>query len=340
MLWRLCLLIVAVWLNACQAQQAHDIKETRFLLGTIVEFTVYTDNDALALSAIRQAAAEMQQVERKFTIHGAEPNSVRSFNQALAGQEVQLDTEVNTLLMQSLAMHQQTQGAFDPTLGDLNLRWGFSSEKKPTQPLPASLIEQGLTNSGVLNVEQTAKQTWLKKKNGLKLDFGAIAKGLAIDKGIESLLSMGVKHAIINAGGDMRVIGDHGGKPWTVAVRHPRLDTPLGWFEVSEGVSIVTSGDYERFFLHDGKRYHHILDPGTGVSVMSNMSVTISAPTAAIADALSTAMFVLGYEKGVAIIEAMPDTEAIWVNAKQEVQMSSGMTGWFHTVAADLQVKH
>jgi len=322
--------IILLGLGSCQQEQGTNTKETRFLLGTIVEFTIFNDNEELALQAIQEATNAMQAVENTFTIYGSVNNSVKAFNRALVGQEVELEPSVSSLLDLSFKVHQQTLGAFDPTLGELNQRWGFSNAQQPTVPLKKSEVFAALQQSGVQKLKQVHPNVWVKSQEGLKLDFGAIAKGLAIDQGVQALKVRGIQHAIINAGGDMRILGDHGNKPWKVAVRHPRVETPLGWFEVKHDLSIVTSGDYERFFIYDGKRFHHIIDPKTGYPSQSSLSVTVSAPTAVQADALSTAMFILGYEKGMDIIETIDNVECVWVDVSLTVHMTSGMKAQFH----------
>jgi len=317
-------------LISCQSQQSFDIKETHFLLGTIVEFTVYGDDETLALAAIKQASLAMQAVENEFATHGDIANSVKTFNQAKAGQKVLLSPSVDALLRQSIVVHKQTLGTFDPTLGYLNQSWGFSSLIQPIRPLTPQVIQDSLQFCGVRHIQPSGKYQWFKHVDALQLDFGAIAKGFSIDVGIKTLKKLGVKHAIINAGGDMRLLGSHGDKPWKIAVRHPRQDKPLGWLEVKEDVSIVTSGDYERFFMYEGKRYHHIIDPETGQPAQGSLSVTVVAPTATQADALSTAMFILGFEKGSSIIASMDDVEALWVDVNQQIHMTAGMKAVFH----------
>ncbi|MDQ7001358.1 MAG: FAD:protein FMN transferase [Ghiorsea sp.] len=318
-------------LLSCQSS-VPDVKETRLLLGTVVTFTVSGVPEDLALQAITQAATVMQQVENKFTTHGDMQNTVKAFNQAAVGEAIHLDVAVDKLLQQSIIYWQQTQAAFDPTLGDLNKRWGFSGDKAPSKPLSKAEVQQGLMRSGADKLRRISPQTWVKDKAGIQLDFGAIAKGLAIDKGIEALRQSGVEHAIINAGGDIRILGDHRGQPWRIAIRHPRQDVALGWVDISKGTSIVTSGDYERFFISQGKRYHHIIDPKTGFPAMKSMSVTVQADTAMQADALSTALFILGFEQGLPMVEKMVDVEAVWVDAKGNVHMSSGMKSIFQSL--------
>jgi len=322
-------LVVLFLLSSCQ-QSLEDVKETRLILGTVVTFTVAGASEQAALDAITQAAAVMQDVENTFTTHGDIPNTVKVFNQTKAGEPVHLFAAVDDLLQQSITYWKKTQGAFDPTLGDLNMRWGFSGDKAPVVPLTKIEVQQSLVLSGVGAIHRVSPQTWVKDKAGIQLDFGAIAKGLAIDKGVEKLQQLGIQHAIINAGGDMRILGDHNSQSWRIAIRHPREDKALGWLDISADTSIVTSGDYERFFMYQGKRYHHIINPKTGFPAEQSMSVTVQAPTAMQADVLSTALFILGFGKGLPLVESMPNVEAIWVDSNKLVHMSSGMKSKFH----------
>jgi len=322
-------LVVLFLLSSCQ-QSLEDVKETRLILGTVVTFTVAGASEQAALDAITQAAAVMQDVENTFTTHGDVPNTVKSFNQAKAGEPVHLVVAVDNLLQESITYWKQTQGAFDPTLGDLNMRWGFSGDKAPVVPLTKIEVQQSLVLSGVGAIHRVSPQTWVKDKAGIQLDFGAIAKGLAIDQGVKKLQQLGIQHAIINAGGDMRILGDHNSQSWRIAIRHPREDKALGWLDISADTSIVTSGDYERFFTYQGKRYHHIINPKTGFPAMQSMSVTVQATSAMQADVLSTALFILGFGKGLPLVESMPNVEAIWVDSNKLVHMSSGMKSKFH----------
>ncbi len=304
--------------------EARDIKETRFLLGTIVEFTVYTDDESRALKAIAEAAQVMRDVEQAFTIFGVHDNSVKQFNRAKVGQVVVLQDEVDALLRLSLMIHQQTQGAFDPALGTLNQLWGFSGEIMPTQPPSQQHIQQALAKSGSRHVDSQGRG-WVKQVQGLQLDFGAIAKGYAIDQGVKVLKKHGFHQAIINAGGDMMVLGTHGDKPWRIAIRHPRADQPLGWVEIDQDSSIVTSGDYERFYMYKGRRYHHILDPQTGKPSSASQSVTVIAANATLADAWSTALFVLGSKQGIDIVQKRKAMAALWVKADGSFRQTQGI---------------
>ncbi len=294
-------------------QAAQDVHETRFLLGTLVEFTIHTKDEKTALKAISKAAQVMQQVEDTFTTYGDVDNTVKQFNQAGVGQAVRLTPEVDRLLLQSISIHQQSHGTFDPTLGVLNKLWGFSGERLSTEPPTDAKIQQALAQSGLQNIQKT-EQGWVKKVQGLALDFGAIAKGYAIDQGIQVFKQYGFTQAIINAGGDMRILGQHGDKPWRIVIRHPRQSQALGWVQVEHDTSIVTSGDYERFYMYQGQRYHHILNPETGKPAINSQSVTVVAPTAMLADAWSTALFVLGSEQGLKVVKKKKGLSVLWTN--------------------------
>jgi len=329
---------LAIWLGcclslvACQLNSEIDTKETHFLLGTIVEFTVVGDNQDLATAAITDAAAQMRQVEAMFTTYGESKNTVKTFNEAQIFTPVQLDAPVDALLQQSLSLMKTYQGSFDPALGQLSLAWGFSTGEEHLHALPLNQVKTLLSQSGGAFVQRVGEGLWQKTKPGVWLDFGAIAKGYAIDVGIQALQKRGVTSAIINAGGDMRILGSHGKNPWKIAIRHPRKDTSLGWLEVRGDISIVTSGDYERFFIEDGQRYHHILDPKTGYPSSASMSVTVLAPTATLADAVSTAMFIWGPKKGLPTIEKTAGLEALWLDNNAALFMSSGLAPIFHAL--------
>ena len=316
------LCIFCFGLSACQPA-FKDVKETQFLLGTLVEFTIYTDDEEHGLEAITLAAKEMRRVQDTFTTFGKVDNSVKQFNQASVNTWVTLDEEVTMLLLKAIELSKKMNGAFDPALGQLNQLWAFSGEASPKIPPIQEAIQAALVQSGIANIEHS-EQGWAKKVQGLALDFGAIAKGYAIDQGIKILKKHGVHHAIINAGGDMRILGDHGGQPWRIAIRHPRYDKPLGWIEVAEDTSIVTSGDYERFYMYQGQRYHHILDPNTGRSSVESQSVTVMASDAILADAWSTGLFVLGEKGGLAVVEKTGNVEAFWVTNRGAYVKTSG----------------
>ncbi len=301
MLIRLCMGMLLLLTTACSP--ASDIHDTRFIMGTLVEFTITpdTDRDIDAAAAIRAAANEMQRIEDAFTIYGDQPNAVKAFNATPPHVAIALPAEIAKVLTLALHIKDLSHGAFNPALGGLNLLWGFSADETPTHPPSAQAIQQAIPPRHCIEQATTAngKPGWLRTDPRCLLDFGAIAKGYAIDQGIKILKSHGIKNAIINAGGDLRLIGKHGDKAWRIGIRHPRKHREmLASLQLEGDVSIVTSGDYERFFIDQGKRYHHLINPQTGWPATGAQSVTIIARNAALADAWSTAVFIQG-RKGI-----------------------------------------
>lgn len=287
---RILIIHLLLWLSACSPNE--DIHETRFIMGTLVEFTVAATNAEQAPEAIAAAAAEMQRIENDFTIYGDHPNAVKAFNATAPGTAVALPDEVSALLARALEIKQQSDGAFDPALGELNLLWGFSNDPPPTAPPASNAIAAAIPPTHCI---ERRGNRWLRRDARCLLDFGAIAKGYAIDRGIAIFRAHGINNAIINAGGDIRLIGSHGARAWQIGIRHPRnRDTVLSALQLTGDVSIVTSGDYERFYIDHGERYHHLIDPQTGWPAKRSQSATVIAANATDADAWSTALFILG----------------------------------------------
>jgi thiamine biosynthesis lipoprotein len=157
------------------------------------------------------------------------------------------------------------------------------------------------------------------------VDLGGIAKGYAVDRAIDILRAAGIQHAAISAGGDSRILGDRMGQPWTIGVRDPRNKDGVATLLPLYDTAISTSGDYERYFEEDGVRYHHIIDPTTGRSAGKCWSVTILGPTATITEGLSKSVFVLGAERGIALIDSLPDVDAIVIDAEGRMHYSKNL---------------
>jgi len=287
-------------------------------MGTLVEFTIAAVDSEKADPAIAAAAREMQRIEDAFTIYGDQPNAVKSFNASTPGTPVTLPDEVAALLTLALRVKQQSGGAFDPALGKLNLLWGFSLDPPPAAPPDSDAIRAAIPPAHCIEKQGNI---WLRLDARCLLDFGAIAKGYAIDRGIAVLREHGIANAIINAGGDIRLIGSHGQKPWRIGIRHPRNQGDVIASLMLHGdISIVTSGDYERFFIDNGKRYHHLLNPQTGWPARGAQSATIIANNAALADAWSTALFIQGAD-GIKWLDGK-EQKALLVDIKGEIHGS------------------
>ena len=308
-------------ITAC-SKSIEDTQETRFMMGTLVSFTIVNIEPKQAKQAIRLAADEMQRIENIFTIYGDIHNDVKAFNQSPINILYPLNPEVAGLLSIAMQVAQQSHGGFSPTLASLNKLWGFSQAIPPTSPPSMNAITEHL--QGTQNCLIQKNQGWIRTSQNCQLDFGAIAKGYAIDRGIETLKQHGIEHAMIDAGGDIRIIGQHGSQPWRIGIRDPRQhDKIIGILNLQGDASVVTSGDYERFYMYQGKRYHHILDPKTGMPSQKNQSVTVIAGNATLADAWSTALFVSG-EKGLSLAQSN-HIQTLIIDHQGIQQQSKGM---------------
>ncbi|MCC7074459.1 MAG: FAD:protein FMN transferase [Deltaproteobacteria bacterium] len=253
-------------------------------------------------------------------------------NRAAGKGAVAVPAELRALLRRSLELAALCDGAFEPTWAALWGLWDFKA-KEPRLPDAAALAAatrlidyRGLV---VDDVKGTAHLT----RAGMKVGLGGIAKGWALDRAADLLRKRGITSFLLSAGGQVYAGGSKGGVPWQVGVRDPR-GGPDEFFAVLEvvDVSVSTSGDYERFFEQDGVRYHHILDPKTGMPSRGLRSATVIAHDATLADALSTALMVLGRDKGLALVERLPGVQALVVDDQGRIGTSSGLTTQLHVV--------
>lgn len=300
-------------------------------MGTLVEVQAGGPK-ARVEEAITAAFREIARIERMMSPSGE--GELAQLNARAHSRPVRVSFELFQLLERSMDYHELTGGKFDITLGKLLELWGFSSsfgepeeaQSPPQQPPPLEAIKAVLTERW-LKLDREKRTVQLGPN--AKLDLGGIAKGYAVDRAIEVLREHGVRAALVNAGGDIRVLGRRPGllnsRPFKIAIQHPRAeDEILGIVELTDR-AIATSGDYERYFVADGVRYHHILDPATGWPAQGCISVTVIAPTALEADALATGVFALGPEQGLALLERLPQVEGIIVTSEGQILKSEGL---------------
>lgn len=325
---------VAVSFTSCKRDEIRPHSRQSTAMETYVSVTTYDGNlsqhDAYAL--IDSAFAEVNRIEHVMTDY-SESSEIGTINRKAGADTVSVSDEVVSLLQASLSFSQQSAGAFDVSIGAIVKAWDFLSSE-PEVP-SRSKIRMVLRLTGFKNVMVEGTKVFLTEK-GMRLDLGGIAKGYAVDRAVEILKRNGVKHAIVDIGGNLGVWWEGTrGVDSTVAeilVRHPRKDGKyFGSLKVgTAGVS--TSGDYQRYFFHDGVRYHHIIDPATGYPARDVVSVTIIANDALNADALSTLVFVLGREKGMNFIKDREGVEGIIVWEEEGVlhhELSPGLQGKF-----------
>jgi len=295
--------------------------ESQDKMGTRIDVQLWHEDEAVAGELLQAAMAEFDRIEAAMSTY-RDLSEISGVNREAAVAPVRLSTELFSLVMLSLELAEITSGAFDITYDSVGQLYDFRERQRPDE----SAISARLDSINYEHVELDAKEQTIRfLEPGVRINLGGIAKGYAVESVISLLREAGVSHALATAGGDTRLLGDRRGKPWLVGVRDPddegSLVTRLGL--VDEAVS--TSGDYERFFVEDGERYHHILDPGTGRSAGNVRSVTVVGPDATMTDALSTSAFVLGPEDGLKLIEKLDGYEAIIIDTERRVRVSAGL---------------
>lgn len=299
-------------------------EKTQLMLGTVISASAYGDN---AASALDLAFDKVDEIDKKMSRYrtGSEVDLV---NQNAGIKAVKVSPETFYVIEKSLDYARQTDGAFNPLIGELVDLWaiGTENEKVPDEEEISRLLPSLDYNYLDLNKDSHMVRLTSDK---VKLDLGAIAKGYAADAMRDVLLEEGINSALLNLGGNVIVIGNKpDGSPWAIGVQDP-LGSERG--EIvgivnSIDTSVVTSGHYERFFESDGNIYHHIFDPFTGYPAEKGViSSTIISPSSIDADVLSTSIFVLGKDRGLELIESMPNAEAIIITEDLHVYTSSGI---------------
>ncbi|MBC8283930.1 MAG: FAD:protein FMN transferase [Nitrospinae bacterium] len=306
--------------SACGDSNSFSHRRSQFLMGTLVEISVNDTNEEKAQASIQKAFREIRRLENLMSgyIQGSE---ISKINQSAGKERVTVSEELMEVLQRSLVWSEKTEGAFDITIGPVQNLWNFDQPSLPSK----TSIEKALSNINFKSIQLDKNTVFLFKKN-MKLDLGAIAKGYAVDRAIEILKENKINHALVNAGGDLRTIGKRSDNlSWKIGLQHPRKPESLLASLALSGKAVATSGDYQKYFELDGKRYHHILDPKTGYPSTKLMSATVITNNVMDADALSTALFVLGPEKGIALLDSLKDTEGLIVNSNGKVSLSKNM---------------
>lgn len=308
--------------NVLFSQQS--FQRTLKLMGSRFDITVVEKDSITANKYINLAVAEITRIEK--LISSWDKNSETSKINKNAGiQAVKVSSELFNLIQQAIAISKLTDGAFDISYASMDKIWKFdgSMTSFPSkEKIKNSVIKVGYQN---IVLDQKNQTVFLKRK-GMKIGFGAIGKGYAADKAKKLLLSKGVKSGIINASGDMNTWGNQpNGKDWTIAITNPlNKNKVYGVFPLKKG-AVVTSGNYEKYVVFNGIRYTHIIDPRTGYPSSGIISATVFAPSAELADALATSIFVMGYEVGLNLINQLPKIESIIIDDKGNIHKSNGI---------------
>jgi len=291
------------------------------IMGTRIMVQLWADDRVAGEQAIDAVMADMQHVDETMSTY--KPTSeVSKVNAEAADRPVPISPDLYALLDTALGYSRITEGAFDITYASVGYMYDFRAHVRPTDQQIRSALPAVNFRHVLLDPKQ---QTVRFTQRGVRIDLGGIAKGWAVDRGIAILQQRGYTHALVNAGGDSRVIGDRRGQPWVIGISDPNHPERYFTRVPLTDTAYSTSGDYERYYDENGVRYHHIIDPHTGHSASRVRSATVIAPTATRTDGLSKTAFVLGAEEALRIYGTLPDVEAILVTPDGRVLYSKGL---------------
>ncbi|MDR2214985.1 MAG: FAD:protein FMN transferase [Nevskiaceae bacterium] len=313
------LILPLLW--AATAAQAEWLHREQAIMGTRTAVELWASERAAGEAAIDAVFNDMKRIDELMSTY-KDTSEVSKVNREAAQHPVQVSAELLGLLETAQHYSEISQGAFDITYASVGYLFDYRNHKRPDQAtidktLPAVDYRQ-------LKLDR-ANRTVFFAKPGMRIDLGGIGKGYAVDRGIEILRKLGFAHALVNAGGDTRVLGDRMGAPWIVGIRHPDRENEVVLRIPLEDAAFSTSGDYERYFDDGGVRYHHILNPKTGQSPHDIRSVTLISSTATRTDGLTKTVFILGPQEGMKFIDSLEDVDGVIIAADGKVSYSKGL---------------
>jgi thiamine biosynthesis lipoprotein len=288
------------------------------IMGTEIQVELWHQDRSQACAAIAAVMTEMNRIDQAMSPY-IESSLLSQLNAKGAAEFVEVGPELFGLINRSQGYSILTGGAFDVTYASAGRYYNYREGKKPD----ADTLREAVEAINYRHVELDHRHHAVRfHHEHVYIDLGGIAKGHAVDSGINILQRLGIEQAMVSAGGDSRIIGDRRGEPWVVGVKNPRDPNAQVVVLPLLDSSVSTSGDYERYFVQDGVRYHHIIDPTSGDSARSVMSVTIIGAEATATDALSTSVFVMGVARGIELIDRLIGIDAIVVDGQGNVHMS------------------
>lgn len=316
--------VTALILTANHSNRKHIFKDSRNSLYTFVTITVVATSEEIAKQATDAAFLELERLGELLNFY-AEDSELSAVNRNAGIAPVKVAADTLEIIKAAVFAGEQTEGGFEVTLGPIVKLWNFNEKIIPS----GAQVKENLAAVGYENIviDEGSSSVFLKKE-GIQIDLGGIIKGFAADRAVEVLKKNGIEDGIVAVAGDIRTFGSQlNGKPWRIGIQNPRQqgnkDALLATVDLKDE-SISTSGDYQRYFIENGKRYHHLLNPKTGFPENRCQSVTIIAENAASTDAFATGIFVMGPEKGLVVLESL-GMDGIIVDRKGDVLMTEGI---------------
>jgi len=291
------------------------------MMGTEVSVYLWSEDPDEGQQALEEVFVEAERINRLMSTY-IDGSEISEINRMAAERPVVAGEELFRIIQRSLDISVLTRGAFDITYDSVGQHYDFRARQRPDEDTVET--EKEYIDYRYVRLDQvTSSISFLK--DGVRINLGGIAKGYVVERGVDLLRGRGIRHAIVTAGGDSRLLGDRRGRPWMVGIRDPRQEGQVAISVPLADEAISTSGDYERFFDEEGVRYHHIIKPSSGEPAAGVHSATVFGPDAVITDALSTSVFVLGVDQGLTLIATLPDYESIVIDAEGQVYYSDGL---------------
>jgi FAD:protein FMN transferase len=291
------------------------------IMGTAIHVELWSEDPRAAERAIDAVMAEMRRIDRLMSPYKSD-SELSAINRHASRRAVPVCAELFGLIQRSLQFSELSDGAFDITFASVGHLYDYRAGVAPD----AAALQRARQAIGWQHLQLDADARTIRfARDGMRIDLGGFAKGHVVDTSIAILERLGVRHAVVAAGGDSRVMGDRRGRLWSIAVRDPRDAKRVVAVLPLQDTSISTSGDYERYFERDGVRHHHLIDPKTGISPLSVRSVTVLADDGLTSEALSKCLFVMGLERGMRLVESQAGVDAVVVDATGALHFSSGL---------------
>lgn len=321
--------VLTFGLVSCGEDVPVDHISTLYVFGTKVEITVRGEDADLARKATAQLDQDFKRMHKDW--HAWKPGELTTLNKAFAaGESLAVTPFLKPLIIQAKTFENLSEGLFNPAIGALISAWGFHNDEKPKGGLPdfdvirALAARQASMNDITINGDQVSSTNAT-----VQLDFGGFAKGVALDRAEQTFKDLGIKSALINAGGDINTLNGPKDKPWQVGIRDPKSWGVIATLNLANGEDVYTSGNYERFREIDGVRYAHILNPSTGLPVDYIVSATVITQNGALADAAATALTVAGpkdwhriaKKMGVKFVVLVDDNANVYLNPAMKARI-------------------
>ena len=335
-------------LSACFKEPLYHSQS--YVFGTLVDISISGESEARAAMLANHVLQDFQNLHNRLhawkTTVAHQPSELGELNVAFSMGKAPLNVspDLAQMLLEVRALSEKSEGLFNPGIGKLIGVWGFQRDEFTPVTIDATQIKTLVMANPRMSDIVVSNQSAYSSNPALKLDLGGYAKGYALDAGAAYFRQQGVKNALINIGGNVIALGQHGAKPWRVGIQHPRQPAAIATLDLADGWAIGTSGDYQRYFMLKGQRYCHIIDPRTGYPAQHMQSVTVLVPPQAanqsqagvLSDVVTKPIFIAGVTQSSRLAQAFGIQNFMLIDAQAHITVSKQMAQKLHWVKADV----